>query len=63
MRVRMLTRMAGPQGSAEPGAIVDLDRAEAFDMIERGCAEQVEDAIASPGETADAAPNRRRRRR
>lgn len=67
MRIRMKTRIAGPDGAAEPNAVLDLDKARAYDLIERGYAEQlgdeVERAVLPVAETAVGAPNRRRGRR
>lgn len=68
MRVRMKSLMAGPAGVAQPGQVIDLAAAEAYDLIERGYAEQVDDpaaverAIAPPPESADL-PRRRGPRR
>lgn len=50
MKVRMLTAMAGPAGTASPGAIVEVNQATAYAWCEGGYAEQ----IAGPGEAAEA---------
>lgn len=64
MRVRLKTIMAGPAGTASPGAIVDLDRAEAYALIEGGFAEQLDEAAIAPGgERAELPANRRAARR
>ena len=54
MRVRMKSNMAGPNISAGPGAVVDVDKAFAYALIEGGHAEQVEDAaeVVAPVEVA-----------
>lgn len=39
MRVRMITRYAGPGGVWQPGAVVDLGAAEADTLIASGYAE------------------------
>jgi hypothetical protein len=39
MKIRMLTRAAGPSGVWEPGQVVDVDDTAARDLIERGFAE------------------------
>lgn len=44
MRIRMKTRMAGPEGIAHPGQIIERERAAAYRLIEAGCAEQVGEA-------------------
>ena len=43
MRVRMKTIMAGPNISASLGQIIDIPRPFAYDLIESGAAEQVDD--------------------
>lgn len=34
MKIRMITRMAGPRGNCEPGGIVDVDPKEAKELVE-----------------------------
>lgn len=63
MRVRMKTIMAGPAGTAGPGDILDLPDAVAYDLIERRFADQVEEAVTGPAETATAPAQRRGKRR
>lgn len=63
MRVKIRTNMAGPAGAHLAGSIVNLDQAQAYDLIERGFALQVEDAMGGPVETAEAPANRRRKNR
>lgn len=64
MRIRMKTRMAGPEGIAHPGQVIERERAAAYSLIEAGCAEQVgeapETARAGMPETAATRPARRR---
>ena len=41
MRIRMLTTMAGPDGSARPGQVLDMDKERAVALLEGGYAETV----------------------
>ena len=41
MKIKMLTNMAGPDGVAAPGTVIERPEAAAYDLIERGFAEQV----------------------
>lgn len=43
MRIKLKTRYAGPDGNFEPGAVIDVDKARAYEFIEQGCAEQIDD--------------------
>lgn len=42
MKVRMLTRMAGPNGCAEQGAIIDVSREQAAALIAGNHAEELD---------------------
>lgn len=42
MRVRLRTTYASPAGAHAAGSVVDLEKAEAYDLIERGYAAQIE---------------------
>lgn len=50
MRIRMLTTMAGPEGSARAGQIVEMDDARAVGLLDGGYAE----AVKAETETATA---------
>lgn len=62
MKVRLKTIMAGPTCNHGVGDIADLPQAQAYDLIERGHAEQlepdpqgsarIEAAVAAPAEVA-----------
>ena len=41
MKIRMKTRVAGPDFNVGAGQVVDLPTAQAYDFIERGYAEQI----------------------
>ena len=43
MRVKMKTTYAGPAGTAGAGQTIDLDKDDAYALIEGGYAEQVEE--------------------
>ena len=43
MKIKMKTAMAGPDGTASPGDIIDIPKSQAYAFIEGGYAEQVED--------------------
>ena len=61
MRVRMKTTMAGPNGNATPGQIIDVARDFAYALIEGGAAEQVDDepvTLAAPETTAIETPEK-----
>lgn len=62
MKIKMRTQMSGPAVNAAAGAVIDMEKAAAYDLIEKGFAEQVEEAVVGPHETAEAPANRRRRR-
>jgi hypothetical protein len=62
MKIRMKTILSGPDGHCDAGKITDLPEDRAYDLIERGYAEQVEDAELTAPETAEGAGNRRRRK-
>lgn len=42
MKIRMLTTAAGPLGCAMAGAVVDIDRERAAELIDRGFAVSLE---------------------
>lgn len=42
MHVRMKTRMAGPQGTAEPGAVIEVEVAHARVLVDGGFAEALD---------------------
>lgn len=63
MKIKMRSLMAGPAGVLQPGQVADLDKAQAYDLIERRFADQVEEAVRGPAETADLAANRRQARK
>ena len=63
MKIKMITLMAGPNGSRMPGKIYDVPAQEAETLIAGGYAEKVsgqaaKNVAASP-RTADKAPGRR----
>ena len=58
MRVRMKTTMAGPNGNAAPGQIIDVARDFAYALIESGAAEQVDDDPVAPETTAIETPEK-----
>lgn len=65
MKVKLLTRMASPEGNFPPGSVVDLDQRVAKALVDSGSAELVEQPAAAeeapppaapPVQTADAPP-------
>ncbi|OAN53890.1 hypothetical protein A6A04_13440 [Paramagnetospirillum marisnigri] len=50
MKIRLKTTMAGPDGSFQPGQIVDFERGRAYALIEGGYAEQIggEEPVSEP---------------
>ena len=48
MRVRMVTRYAGPDGVWQPGAVVDLPEGQAMELVAGGYAEAAEKAAKAP---------------
>lgn len=42
MRIKLRTNMAGPKGTTHAGQVVDLPEGQAYDLIERGFAEQAD---------------------
>jgi len=64
MRVRMLTKMAGPRGVVEAGRIVDLPDHVAGPLLAGGYAEALaaEEATIEAPETAELPAKRRKRR-
>jgi hypothetical protein len=65
MKVRMKTIFASPVQRCDIGEVIDVPQAQAYDLIERGFAEQVEDhverAVLAGGEETATAPAQRRR--
>ena len=45
MKIRMLTTAAGPRGCAMAGAVVEIDRERAAELIDRGFAVSLERAV------------------
>lgn len=59
MKVKMLTKMAGPAGSHAPGDVIDVSASTAADLIGGGFALRVDEAPA-PIERAAIAPDETR---
>jgi hypothetical protein len=61
MRIRMKTRIAGPDVSGGPGDILEIEDARARDLITGGFADPIEEAVVSAPELAVGGRSRRRR--
>lgn len=56
VKVRLRGRRAGPDGSAPPGAIIEVSAAVAKQLVETNQADRVAEAVVVPEQVRDAAP-------
>jgi len=54
MQIKMRTLYAGPRGTYSPGAIIDMNEADAKPLIDGGYAERVDAPVPAKAERAEA---------